>query len=307
MEPIFLHEEGVASMRMLITGAGGMLGHQLSRTARAQGITVTAPDRAALDVTDYPALEVAVEGHDVVVNAAAWTDVDGAESHEEAAAAVNGVGPANVAVACARAGAALIQVSTDYVFGGRSPSPYYEHDATAPVNAYGRGKLAGETAVLKALPEAAYIVRTAWLYGAHGSCFARKILQLADTREYLSVVDDQWGQPTWTGALAIQLVQLARAANRGDVPAGIYHGTSTGRTSWYGFARALFEATGRDPARIRPVASTGFPRPALRPVSGVLAHSAWAFAGIALQPSWRKQLRAALAAGELATTGHDGG
>jgi dTDP-4-dehydrorhamnose reductase len=280
-------------VRLLVTGAGGMLGREVATLAGS----ATALDRVALDVTDAEAVGDAVAGHNVVVNAAAWTDVDGAESHEDAATAVNGDGPANLAAACARHGAALVHVSTDYVFSGVGSEPWAEDEPTAPVNAYGRSKLAGEQAVLRLLPSHGFVVRTAWLYGEHGSNFVRTILRLARDRDTLDVVEDQRGQPTWARELARQLLGLAEVAHAGQAPAGIYHGTSAGHTTWYGLARAAFEETGLDPDRVRPVGSDAFPRPARRPAYSVLGHERWALSGVDVQPAWREQLRAALSAG----------
>jgi dTDP-4-dehydrorhamnose reductase len=294
-------------VRLLVTGAGGMLGRELV----VLGAAVTAADRHTLDITDAGAVTEAVAGQDVVVNAAAWTDVDGAESHEAEATAINGDGAANLAAACAKHGATLIHVSTDYVFSGaatgpEAPSaakpggnrgPWAEDEPTAPINAYGRGKLAGEQAVLRLLPTHGFVVRTAWLYGEHGTNFVRTILRLAQTRDTLDVVDDQHGQPTWARELARQLLSLAAAAHAGKAPAGIYHGTASGQTTWFGLARAAFEETGLDPDRVRPVSSDAFPRPARRPAYSVLGHDRWALSGVDIQPPWREQLRAALSAG----------
>jgi dTDP-4-dehydrorhamnose reductase len=279
-------------VKLLVTGAGGMLGRELSSYGYA-----TAADRSALDVTDACAVAEAVAGYDVVVNAAAWTDVDGAQTQEALATAVNGDGAANVADACAKHGAILIHISTDYVFNGSSAHPYAEDQPTDPVNAYGRSKLAGEQAVLRLLPDHGFVVRTAWLYGAHGANFVHTILRMARTRETLDIVADQHGQPTWAGALARQLLDLAGAAYAGRAPAGIYHGTATGSTTWYGLARAAFEETGLDPSRIRPITSDAFPRLARRPAFSVLGHERWTLSGVDVQPAWRDQLRAALADG----------
>lgn len=275
-------------MRLLVTGAAGMLGQELAPFA------FTALERSSLDITSASAVIEAVAGHDVVINAAAWTDVDGAETHEEAATAINGDGPANLAAACTKHGATLIHVSTDYVFSGDSTSAWAEDQPTAPINAYGRSKLVGEQAVLRAQ---GFVVRTAWLYGAHGSNFVRTILRLAETRETLDVVDDQHGQPTWARELARQLLALADAAHAGRAPAGIYHGTASGQTTWYGLARAAFSETGLDPSRVRPVTSDAFPRPARRPSYSVLGHDRWSLSGVDVQPPWQDQLRAALATG----------
>ncbi|WP_428965020.1 dTDP-4-dehydrorhamnose reductase [Micromonospora fluostatini] len=282
--------------RWLVTGAAGMLGRDLvAALGRLDGASVTAADRAALDVTDRRAVTEAVGGHDVVVNAAAWTDVDGAERAEDAATAVNGTAVAHLARACAGSGAVLVQVSTDYVFAGTTAGRYPEDGHPGPVNAYGRSKLVGEEAVRRLLPQRGYVVRTAWLYGEHGPNVVATMLDRAARVPHLDVVDDLFGQPTWSVALAAQLVALGRAARAGQAPPGTYHGTSAGETSWYGLARALFAHAGLDPARVRPVSRTRFPRPAVRPVRTVLGHAGWATAGLPPQGHWRAQVRAALA------------
>jgi dTDP-4-dehydrorhamnose reductase len=282
--------------RLLVTGAGGMLGRDLLAVLEARpDLTVTAATRAALDITDAPAVAAAVAGHDLVINAAAWTDVDGAEEQEAAATAVNGAGVAHLADACARTGARLIQISTDYVFPGDAGTPYPEDAPTSPVNAYGRSKLAGETAVTRLLPDAGYVVRTAWLYGAHGPNFVATMLRLAGQREQLDVVDDQHGQPTWSYALAAQLVALADAALAGRAAPGIYHGTASGQTTWYGLARAVFALHGLDPERIRPTTSDRFRRPAPRPAYSVLRHGRWAAAGLPPLRDWHATLTDAFA------------
>ena len=279
-----------APRRWLVTGAGGMLGTDLAALLKADpAAQVTALTRAELDVTDAAAVTAAVAGHDIVVNAAAWTDVDGAETHEAEATAINGGAVTALASACAAAGARFLTVSTDYVFDGKGVEPYGEYAATDPVNAYGRSKLVGEQAVLAVLPETGYVVRTAWLYGAHGGNFVRTMLRLAGERETLEVVDDQAGQPTWTGALAGQLIALGHAE---QAPAGIYHGTASGQTTWFGLARAVFEEAGLDPERVRPTTSDTFARPAERPKYSVLGHDRWAEAGIPELGDWRAMLKA---------------
>jgi dTDP-4-dehydrorhamnose reductase len=275
----------------LVTGAGGMLGRDLLSVL--SGADVTALTRADLDITDATAVKAAVAGHDVVVNAAAWTDVDGAEADEAAATAVNGTGTRHVAAACAATGARLLHVSTDYVFPGDATTPYPEDAPTDPVNGYGRSKLAGEIAVRDLLPDTGYIVRTAWLYGAHGPNFVATMLRLAQSRDIVDVVDDQRGQPTWSFALAEQLVRLGLAAVDGTAGAGAYHGTASGETTWFGLARAVFEEAGLDPERVRPTTSDKFVRPARRPAFSVLGHDRWAAAGLAPLPHWRTMLTSA--------------
>jgi dTDP-4-dehydrorhamnose reductase len=282
-------------MRWLVTGAAGMLGRDLVEALAAAGEhEVTAAGRDRLELTDPDAVRAAVPGHDVVINAAAWTDVDRAETEEEAANAVNGHAVATLAQACAGTGARLLQISTDYVLPGDATSPYPEDAPTGPVNAYGRGKLIAERAVLATLPATGYVLRTAWLYGAHGRNFVTTILRAATQRDTLDVVDDQRGQPTWSRALADQVVALGRAAVRQRAPAGVYHATSTGSTTWFGLARAVFAATGLDPDRVRPSTSDHAARPARRPTYSVLAHGRWAGAGIPVLAPWREMLAAAL-------------
>jgi dTDP-4-dehydrorhamnose reductase len=278
----------------LVTGAAGMLGRDLVDVLAGRGAAYTALTRADLDVTDAAAVKAAVAGHDLVVNAAAWTDVDGAEADEAAATAVNGTGARHLAAACADAGARLLHISTDYVFPGDASAPYPEDGPTDPVNAYGRGKLAGERAVRELLPATGYVVRTAWLYGAHGRNFVTTMLRLAGVRETVEVVDDQRGQPTWSCALAERLVVLGLAARDGRAPAGAYHGTASGETTWYGLARAVFADAGLDPDRVRPTTSERFVRPARRPAYSVLGHGRWAAAGMVPMTDWRATLAIAV-------------
>jgi dTDP-4-dehydrorhamnose reductase len=272
-------------MRWLITGAGGMLGRDLCAVLAAEGETdVVAATRADLDITDASAVREAVDGADVVVNAAAWTNVDGAETDEQTATTVNGYAVQNLAET---AGKRLIQVSTDYVFDGAASAPYPEEAPPAPINAYGRGKAVGEMAALAA---GGSVVRTAWLYGQHGPNFVRTMLRLAASRETVDVVDDQVGPPTWSYALAGQIVALARA---GAAP-GVYHGTAAGSTSWFGLAQAVFAEAGLDPARVRPTTSDKFVRPAPRPAYSVLGHARWAGSGVAPLGDWRPMLASAM-------------
>jgi dTDP-4-dehydrorhamnose reductase len=286
---------GTEQRSWLVTGAAGMLGRDLLAVlADTPGAAVTAVTRAELDVTDPQAVRAAVAGHDVVVNAAAWTDVDGAETDEATATEVNGTAVGHLAEACAAADTVLLHVSTDYVFPGDGSAPYPEDAPTDPLNAYGRGKLAGEQAVTGLLPKHGYVVRTAWLYGEHGNNFVATMLRLAAQRETLDVVDDQRGQPTWSLHLARRLVELGAAALDGTAPAGIYHGTASGETSWFGLARAAYELSGLDPERIRPTNSAAFVRPAARPGYSVLGHGRWAEAGLAPLPRWRDALAEAL-------------
>lgn len=283
------------SVRWLVTGAAGMLAREvLAVLARDPAARVTGATRAALDITDRRAVRAAVAAHDIVVNTAAWTDVNRAESHEEEAFAVNGEAMHGLAAACAARAIPLVHVSTDYVFAGDRRFPYAEYDPTGPLNAYGRSKLAGEHAVLRVLPEAGYVVRTGWLYSRHGTNFVRKILTRLATEETVTVVDDQYGQPTWAGALAERLVELGRRALDQDAPAGIYHGTAAGQTTWFAFARSAVALLGLDAERVQPCATADFPTPAARPPYAVLGQDRWALAGLPPLAPWHEMLRAAL-------------
>jgi dTDP-4-dehydrorhamnose reductase len=278
----------------LVTGAGGMLGQDMVTCLERDGETALALTRRDLDITDQAAVTATVLGcrPDFVVNCAAWTAVDEAEAHEDQAFGVNGRGARLVAAACAASGARLIHISTDYVFAGDARRPYGEHDRCRPRTAYGRTKLAGERAVAELLPGSGYIVRAAWLYGAHGPNFVRTMMRLERDGQVVDVVDDQHGQPTWAMDVAGQVIALARSG----APAGVYHATSSGETTWFGFAREIFRLLGADPARVRPVTSGVYPRPAPRPAYSVLAHGAWASAGLTPIPGWRLRLHDGLRA-----------
>lgn len=265
-------------MRWLVTGSNGMLGRDLVALLRERGHEVTGVDRAELDITRADEVEGRLDGVDVVVNCAAYTAVDAAEADEAAAFRINAVGAAHLARAAAGARARLVQISTDYVFDGAATEPYHPDAPVAPASAYGRTKAAGEWAVRAADP-GHLVVRTAWLYGAHGACFPRTIARVAAERGGLDVVEDQVGQPTWTRDLARYVEGLVTAG----APGGTYHGTSSGRTSWFAFARAVVAAAGLDPQIVRPVDSTQFSRPAPRPTYSVLAHEG-APAGLGIGP-----------------------
>ncbi|KQN45456.1 dTDP-4-dehydrorhamnose reductase [Frigoribacterium sp. Leaf44] len=284
--------------KYLVTGARGMLGTDLLEALFGRDVTVLG--RADLDVTDRDAVFAAVQGHDVVINAAAYTAVDAAETDEEAALAVNGTAAGLLAEATASVGAKLVQVSTDYVFDGDATEPYPEDATIAPVSAYGRTKAEGEQLALAANPEGAYVVRTAWLYGAHGGNFAKTMVKLAASHDTVKVVDDQLGQPTWTADLATQIVALLDS----DAPAGVYHGTNSGSASWFEFAQAVFDEAGLDPARVLPTDSSAFVRPAPRPSYSVLGHDAWARAGLTPMRPWREALAEAANRGVLQTDDH---
>jgi dTDP-4-dehydrorhamnose reductase len=279
-----------------------MLGRDLTALLTARGDEFTALTRTDLDLTDADATSSAVASvkPDVVVNCAAWTAVDAAEDHETEALAVNGKGAANLAAACASTGALLVHPSTDYVFDGHASTPYPENAPTVPAGAYGRTKLAGEQAVRAALPDASYVVRTAWLYGAHGKNFVKTMLRLARNGTAPGVVADQHGQPTWTADVATQVTALIDKS----APPGTYHATSSGQTTWFGFADEIFrlyqdqdQDQEEDPERIlvspRPITTADYPTPAQRPAYSVLSHDAWHAAGIQPIGDWKDALRRA--------------
>ncbi len=274
--------------RWLVTGAAGMLGQDLMVMLREHDQDVTGLSRRDLDVRDESAVREALRRHQptVVVNCAAWTAVDDAEAHEPEALLVNGNGASHLAAACRAAGARLVQVSTDYVFSGDSRQPYAEEDPPAPRTAYGRTKLAGERAVLEILPDSGYVVRTAWLYGAHGHSFVHAMIGLAGKQDCVDVVADQWGQPTWTVDVAEQIIELIRS----QASAGIYHATSAGQVTWFAFAREIFRLLDADPARVRAITSSSYPRPAPRPAWSVLSHGRLVAAGIEPIGGWRTSL-----------------
>jgi dTDP-4-dehydrorhamnose reductase len=273
-------------MRIAITGAAGMLGQDLLAAAKTAGHEVLALPRAELDITDEAAVARALRDArpDVVVNSAAWTDVDGAERDEAEALAVNGAGAGNVARAAAECGAWTIHVSSDYVFDGSKASPYVESDPVGPLSAYGRTKLAGERAVAEQAPERHTIVRSSWLFGTAGSCFPATILRLATDRDELGVVDDQVGCPTFTGHLAEALVDLVA---RDDRPAGVLHVAAGGSCSWFEFAREIVAGAGAT-CEVKPCSTEDFPRPATRPAYSVLRSERGDEAPVL--PEWREGL-----------------
>ncbi|MGW1029258.1 dTDP-4-dehydrorhamnose reductase [Streptomyces sp. NPDC002577] len=279
-------------MKWLVTGAGGMLGREVAALLAAEGALLAARTRRDLDITDPVQVRHAVKAlaPDIVVNCAAWTAVDDAESREAEAHRVNADGPQLLAETCREYGARLLHVSTDYVFPGDATVPYAENAPTGPRTAYGRTKLAGEEAVLGVLPERAAVVRTAWLYGAHGPSFVRTMLRLERERDTVDVVDDQVGQPTWARDVAERLVWLGTRPEA----AGVFHGTSSGEATWYDLAREVFRLAGADPSRVRPTDSTAYVRPAPRPAFSVLGHGRWAEAGLEPPRDWRAALSRAL-------------
>ncbi len=283
----------------MIAGAGWQLGSQLADQATREGREMVAFTSAQWDITDASAAERIVNSGDLVVNCAAYTNVDGAESDEATAYAVNATGPEHIAHACARAGAGLIHVSTDFVFcndigdlGGAAPRPYEPGDEPVALGVYAQSKLAGERAVVAALPEAV-VVRTAWVYtGGDGKDFVAVMKRLAAGDGPIDVVDDQTGSPTYVGDLAAALLEVVDSGLQGR----LLHAANAGAVSRFGQAQAVFEECGADPKRVRPVSTAQFPRPAPRPVYSALAGRDWAAAGLTPLRPWRSALVAALAA-----------
>jgi dTDP-4-dehydrorhamnose reductase len=290
----------ITELALLVPGGRGQLGTDLAALGARIG-TVRAPGSADLDITSDTAVRTAITNlvddariagrHPIVVNAAAYTAVDAAETDEATAHLVNAHGPAVLAMACTAAGVPLIHVSTDYVFAGDADHPYEPDDPTDPRSVYGHTKLAGEQAVLSATDDA-WVVRTAWVYGAAGGNFVKTIAKLEGQRDTLSVVDDQRGSPTWSADLAAGLLDLATAIADGRPPAGrVLHRTGGGETTWFGLARAVFEELGADPARVCPCTTADFPRPAPRPAYSVLSDRTWLAAGLVPAVPWRAALR----------------
>jgi dTDP-4-dehydrorhamnose reductase len=252
-------------MKVLVTGAAGMLGRDVMLAAGNAGHDVVGFGHSELDVADAEAVSAKLEGErpDVVINCAAWTDVDGAEEAEEAATAVNGAGAGAVAAAAAAVGASVVYVSSDYVFDGSKVAPYVETDQTAPLSAYGRSKLAGEEAT-RAANKRHFVVRSAWLFGIGGPNFVETMMRLAADHGEVLVVRDQVGSPTYTWHLAYGIVRLIEG-----VEFGIHHMAAAGACSWYEFAREIFEQA-KIECKVMSATTEMLGRPAPRPAYSAL-------------------------------------
>ena len=252
-------------MKVLITGAKGMLGQDMVAEFQRRDYEVHAADHKALDITDIHAVRKVIEAlrPDVVVNCAAYTNVDKAESEPEVAMRVNGLGPRNLALACEATGAVLLHISTDYVFDGQKDGPYEIWDTPNPINVYGKSKLWGENYV-RSLMHRYFIVRTSWLFGKGGRNFVTTMLELAKRGEPIRVVNDQRGCPTYTVDLARACAELVESGCF-----GIYHVTNQGATTWYEFAREIFMQSGLN-VRVEPIVTVQFSRPASRPQNSEL-------------------------------------
>ena len=282
-------------MSWLITGGSGQLGIAVSQELGDRGILFEAWSSQDLDITQGPIVRDLIPklSPKVIINCAAWTDVDGAENNELQASRVNKDGAENIALAAKECDAKLIHISTDYVFSGKSETPWEIDDEINPQSTYGRTKAEGDSRVLAVYPENSSLVRTAWLYSPWGKNFAKMITKLAIKGESeVRVVNDQIGQPTLAMDLAKQLVELGLSTS----PPGIYHGTNSGQATWFDFAQVIFKFTGADVNRLVPVSSSDFLRPAKRPSFSVLSHDAWV--GTSVQPmrDWRIALAEAMPA-----------
>jgi dTDP-4-dehydrorhamnose reductase len=275
---------------ILLLGGTGQVGHELRRSLAPLG-TVQAPGRDALDLADPEGLRAAVQrmAPDVVVNAAAYTDVDGAEDHPEPVRALNATAPGVLAEAAREVGAWLVHYSTDYVFDGTKQAPYVETDETNPINVYGRTKWEGEEAI-RAVGGRHVILRTSWVYSARRSNFLLTMLRLADEHERLTVVDDQIGSPTWAGWIAEATAALVQRLGAEATEGGTFHLAARGQTSWYGFARAIFAQYGRTDVPVEPVGSDAYPTVASRPAYTVLSSNALRRTFEIDVPSWSEQL-----------------
>jgi dTDP-4-dehydrorhamnose reductase len=282
-------------MTWLITGGTGQLGLAMQIELGIRGISFIAVSSTQLDISKPESVDQFVYGvkPSVIVNVAAWTDVDGAELHQVTAHSVNAFGAKNLAVAARNVAAIFVHVSTDYVFSGESSSPWDENAVRDPQSVYGSSKRDGEIFVLDAYPTGTYLVRTAWLYSEFGRNFARTMTKLAlKSRDEVRVVNDQTGQPTSARDLAKQIIGLILA----DAPFGIYHATNSGQATWFEFAQEIFNHVGADLSRLIPVMTNEFPRPAKRPAYSVLSHSAWANTSIPTMRGWQLALTEAMPA-----------
>ncbi|GAB2455623.1 SDR family oxidoreductase [Jatrophihabitans fulvus] len=277
-------------MRWLVTGAGGQLATHAADLLVDAGDEVVAVSQHDLDITVEADVTRVVDDvrPDVVLNAAAYTAVDAAETDERTAAAVNDEGPRALAAAVERTGGRLLHVSTDYVFAGDASLPYEPTDLPGPRTAYGRTKLAGEIRVRALLPDRSHVVRTAWVYGGPGPNFVDTMRRLERERDTVDVVADQIGSPTWARDLAAGLVELGRS----DVPGGTLHYVNGGQASWCDLAREVFRLAGADPDRVRPTDTASFPRPAPRPAWSVLSTASWTAAGLTAPRPWQDALAA---------------
>jgi dTDP-4-dehydrorhamnose reductase len=279
-------------MSWLILGGSGQLGLTLQETLRHHNISYDSPTRDDLDLRSQLNLEEYITKMNpaIIVNCAAWTNVNAAESNELEALAINGIAVGHIAKYAKKASATFMQISTDYVFSGDRTRPWSEMDYPKPSTAYGRSKLHGEKIALDIYPENTYIFRTAWLYSKYGNNFAKTITSKAFTNENLSVVNDQIGQPTLANDLATQIILSVT----NNIPPGIYHATNSGQASWFEFALEIFSILGQDVNRIKPITSCDIQQTADRPAYSVLSHGAWDNTRVTEMQDWKLALRLAM-------------
>jgi dTDP-4-dehydrorhamnose reductase len=281
-------------MTLVVFGAGGQVGRELAELAQARGLAVRALARSEVDITDAAAVAEAVRGADFVVNCAAYTAVDKAEAERDRAFAVNATAPGAIAQACAEAGAALVHISTDYVFPGDGDRPWREDDPIAPLSVYGESKAAGEAAVRSALPRHV-ILRTSWVFAAHGSNFVRTMLRLGAERPELRIVADQHGGPTAAADIAAAILAIReRALAPGFSDWGNFHFSGAPATTWHEFATAIFAPRGGGGPKLHPIATSDYPTPARRPANSVMDCGRIARVFGVAQPDWRQSLAAML-------------
>ncbi len=280
-------------MNWLITGGSGQLGNALSRELDFKGFSCQTYNSIELDISKKSSVleKISAISPSIIVNCGAWTDVDGAESNENRAIEVNAVGVGNISAAAKFCGAKLIHISTDYVFSGEGLVPWAESDLPNPKSAYGRSKASGEKLLLAEYPENSSIIRTAWLYSPWRKNFAKTMTRLAlYEQDQVLVVNDQIGQPTYAVDLANQIIALAQS----NSPAGIYHGTNSGKATWFDFALEIFDFVGADKSRVVPTSSNDYVRPAKRPTNSVLSHTAWHNTKIPPLRNWQYALKEAM-------------
>ena len=272
-------------MKILITGSNGMLGHDLIEVLK-DGNELILTTSETLDITDREhVLEFILDSEpDIVINSAAYTDVDGCETNQDLAYSVNGEGVKNLALACREIDATLVHISTDYIFNGRNTKPLCEDDEIGPISVYGKSKLEGEKAILEILDKF-FIIRTAWLYGINGRNFPKTMLELAENHSEITVVYDEVGTPTYTSDLAEAIFQLIKTDYY-----GIYHITNSDSCSWCEFARYIFEIAGRD-VKVIPVTASEFARPAPRPHYSVLNNKNWVEKGFEPLRSYKEAIK----------------
>ena len=272
-------------MKILITGSNGMLGHDLIEALKDNHELVLTTSRT-LDITDKERVFdfISQNKPDIVINSAAYTDVDGCEENQDLAYGINGEGVKNLAFACREADSALLHISTDYIFNGENTRPWVEDDEIGPISVYGKSKLKGEQAILEILDKF-FIVRTAWLYGVNGRNFPKTMLELAENHSQITVVYDEVGTPTYTPDLANAISQLIETEHY-----GIYHITNSGSCSWCEFAKYIFEVAGKD-VEVIPVTAAEFARPAPRPHYSVLENRNWIEKGFEPLRSYKEAIK----------------